>query len=52
MRKRIGIFEQLTTAAEVNKWSAKPEEMQMTEEMSAHREQLVFLWPTMQSDVS
>ena len=44
--------EQLTAAAEVNNRSAKPEEMQMTGEPSTHREQPVFLWPTMQSDVS
>lgn len=32
-------------------WSAKPEEMQMTGEMSAHQEQPLLLLPTMQSDV-
>lgn len=54
MRKIIRIFERLTTAAEhtqVNNRCAKPEEMQMTGETSSHREQPLFLWPTMQSDV-
>lgn len=43
-------WQQQLNCTEVNKWSAKPKEMQMTGEMSAHWEQLVFLWPTMWSD--
>lgn len=55
IKTKIWIFEQLTIepeCTEVNKWSAKPEETQMTGQMRVYQEQPVFLWPAMQSDVT